>query len=85
MGDRKSLIKKLLIFMGIMGVLSLGLMLISAYKESRSQIYIDVTSMELVQLEKPQDGDPIAVIDTSLGEIRVVLYPEHSPKLLIFV
>ncbi len=80
MGDRKSLIKKLLIFMGIMGVLSLGLMLISAYKESRSQIYIDVTSMELVQLEKPQDGDPIAVIDTSLGEIRVVLYPEYSPE-----
>lgn len=40
----------------------------------------DFTQMELVQLEPPQDGDMIAVFDTSLGEIRVVLYPEYAPN-----
>lgn len=40
----------------------------------------DFTQMELVQLEAPKDGDPIAIIDTSEGEIRVVLYPEYAPK-----
>lgn len=40
----------------------------------------DFKEMELVQLEPPQDGDMIAVIDTTLGEIRVVLYPEYAPN-----
>ncbi len=40
----------------------------------------DFTAMELVQLEAPKDGDPIAIFDTSMGEIRVVLYPEYAPN-----
>lgn len=40
----------------------------------------DFAQMELVQLEPPQEGDMIAVFDTSLGEIRVVLYPEYAPN-----
>jgi len=80
MGGRKSLIKKLLVFMLVMGVISLAFMLLNAVKASRSNMYIDVDSIELVQLEEPKDGDPIAVINTSLGEIRAVLYPEYSPN-----
>lgn len=40
----------------------------------------DFTQMELIQLEPPKDGDPIAIIDTTEGEIRVVLYPEYAPN-----
>ncbi|MBQ8171366.1 MAG: peptidylprolyl isomerase [Oscillospiraceae bacterium] len=40
----------------------------------------DFTQMELVQLEPPQDGDTIAIFDTSLGEIRTVLYEEYAPN-----
>lgn len=39
----------------------------------------DFTQMTLVQLEAPKEGDPIAIIDTTAGEIRVVLYPEYAP------
>lgn len=39
----------------------------------------DFTTMELVQLEGPKDGDTIAIFDTSEGEIRTVLYPEYAP------
>lgn len=31
------------------------------------------------QLAEPQEGDPIAIFDTSLGEIRVVLFPQYAP------
>lgn len=40
----------------------------------------DFAAMELVQLEAPKDGDPIAIFDTTEGEIRVVLYPEYAPN-----
>ncbi len=40
----------------------------------------DFTQMELVQLEAPQEGDTIAIFDTSFGEIRTVLYPEYAPN-----
>lgn len=40
----------------------------------------DFAEMELVQLQTPKEGDTIAVFDTSMGEIRVVLYPEYAPN-----
>ena len=33
----------------------------------------DFSSIELVQLEDPQEGDTIAIFDTDLGEFRAVL------------
>ena len=32
-----------------------------------------------IQFTAPPDGDPIAIFDTSLGEIRAVLYPDQAP------
>lgn len=34
---------------------------------------------EEVQFASPQNGDTIAVFDTSLGEVRAVLYPQYAP------
>lgn len=36
--------------------------------------------MDLVQLEEPKDGQPVAVIDTTEGVITAVLYPEYAPN-----
>ncbi|MDE7361389.1 MAG: peptidylprolyl isomerase [Oscillospiraceae bacterium] len=36
-------------------------------------------SMDFIQLSPPKDGDTIAVFDTDLGEIRVVLYEQYAP------
>ncbi len=33
-----------------------------------------------VQLAKPEEGDIVATIDTSEGEIKVVLFPQYAPK-----
>lgn len=40
----------------------------------------DFSSIDLVQLEEPDSGDTIAIIDTDYGEIRAVLYDEYCPN-----
>lgn len=42
--------------------------------------YIDAESLELVQTQEIPEGAPTAIITTSLGEIRAVLYPEYAPQ-----
>lgn len=42
--------------------------------------YIDVDTLEFVQDQEIPEHAQIAVIDTSLGEIRAVLYPEYAPQ-----
>lgn len=42
--------------------------------------FIDMTDVELVQLEEPEADDPVAVIKTSCGDITAVLYPELAPN-----
>ncbi len=40
----------------------------------------DYSQMEFIQLEEPEEGRVAAVIQTSLGDITAVLYPEYAPK-----
>lgn len=42
--------------------------------------YVDMEGAEMVQLQIPEDDDPVAVIKTSMGDIKAVLYPEYAPK-----
>ena len=45
-----------------------------------NQVVIDMSEVQLIQLDDIQEGDPIAIVKTNLGEIRAVLYPEEAPK-----
>ncbi len=38
------------------------------------------SEMNLVQLEEPYENQPMAVINTSEGTIKAVLYPEYAPN-----
>jgi peptidyl-prolyl cis-trans isomerase B (cyclophilin B) len=40
----------------------------------------DFTEMNLVQLDKPADGQDVAVIETNVGTITAVLYAEFAPN-----
>lgn len=40
----------------------------------------DFSEMELIQLDEPEEGRLCAVIETSMGNITAVLYPEYAPK-----
>ena len=77
--------RKLIVFLLVMtiitGALSLSLMLINTIRGSNNTyVNIDFSTIRLVQTLEPKEGDPIAIVDTTLGEIRFVLYPKYSPQ-----
>ena len=77
MKDGRRFIKMILLLTLIMGSLTISLMVLSRIRDkNNTYITIDIGTMKLVQLEDPKEGDPIAIIDTSVGEIRMVLYPQ---------
>lgn len=41
---------------------------------------VDWENVKLVQLEKPEENAPIAIIQTNYGEMRAVLYPQYAPE-----
>lgn len=77
----KNFTKTLIIMIIFAGLLTLGMMILEDVRNNNdTYITIDVDNMELVQLNPPEEGDPVAIIETTLGEIRFVLYPEYSPN-----
>lgn len=81
MKEGKRLLKIILILTLVMGVLTLGLLYAEGQREkNNTYITVNPDTMKLIQLEEPKNGDPIAIIDTTEGEIRMVLYPEQSPE-----
>ena len=40
----------------------------------------DFSQLEFIQLEDPYEGQPIATIKTSVGTMKVMLFPEQCPK-----
>ena len=43
-------------------------------------LYYDYDQMEFIQLEEPEEGQLMAVIKTSKGDMTAVLYPEYAPN-----
>lgn len=81
MKKNKGLGKLILALTIIMGGLTVLLLFIqSKQNKNNTYITIDPETMQLIQLEPPKSGDPIAIVDTTLGEFRFVLYPEQSPN-----
>lgn len=77
----KSFTKTLIIMIVVAGLLTLGMMILEQVRKSNdTYVAIDVDNLNLIQLEGVKEGDPIAIVETTLGEIRFVLYPEYSPE-----
>lgn len=58
----------------LMNLSSSDVTLVNALKD------YDFSKMNLIQRQEPVDGQPMATIKTSMGEIQIVLYPEQAPK-----
>lgn len=81
MKKNKRLIVFLLVMTIITGGLSLSLMLLGAARDqNNTYINIDFATIRLVQTLEPKEGDPVAIVDTTIGEIRFVLYPQYAPN-----
>ncbi len=80
MYKKSKTLSRLGIFLVVTSVLSFIVFYFVVMLSNQGYTYVDVDTMELVQLEEIKEGAPIAVIETTYGEIRAVLYPEYAPK-----
>lgn len=72
--------KKKIAALAAVSILSLsGCSLFSSNTYSAIGTY-DFAEMNLIQLEEPAEGQMMAVIDTTEGVIKAVLYPEYAPN-----
>lgn len=45
---------------------------------------IDLDSITLLQMEEPAKGSEIAVVETTAGDITILLYPEEAPQTVAY-
>ena len=80
MHKKNKVLSVLGIFLVVSAIVSFIVFYFTVMASQQGYHYIDPETLELVQTEEIPEGAPIAVIKTSLGEIRAVLYPEYAPQ-----
>lgn len=80
MHKKSKTLSRLGIFLIIASVFSFIVFYAIVMISNQNYTYIDVETLELVQTQEIEEGAPIAVINTTYGEIRAVLYPEYAPE-----
>ena len=81
MKKSRTFLKFILIVSAVMFGLTILLLYFSAKRAENDQyIQIDTETMKLIQLDPPKEGDPIAIVETTLGTVKFRLYPEYSPN-----
>lgn len=73
-------LSRLGIFLIVTAVISFIVFYISVMLSNRGYSYVDADTLELVQTQEIPMGSPTALIQTSEGELRAVLYPEYAPE-----
>lgn len=76
---RRNLAKTLKILCGISFLLALTCTIWFTLTQSRSAT-VDLKKVKLMQLEPPKDGDPIAIMHTTCGDLTYLLYPSECPN-----
>lgn len=72
-------VSNLLLILLVTGLISLT-MFSCTIRMAQNDTYVDMDSAVLRQLETPSDDAPAMVIQTSMGDITAVLYPEAAPN-----
>lgn len=73
-------LSKLGIFLIFAAVFSFIIFYLTVMLSNQGYSFVDVETMELVQTQEIAEDAPVAVIQTTAGEIRAVLYPELAPQ-----
>ena len=77
---KKKALSTLGIFLLASAVLSFIAFYVIVMISQQNYHYIDPDTLEFVQMQEIPENSPTAIIETSLGEIRAVLYPDYAPK-----
>ncbi len=78
--NKSKTLSRLGIFLIFTSVISFVVFYLVVMISQENYSYIDVNTLELVQTQEIAEGSPTAIIQTTYGEIRAVLYPEQAPK-----
>lgn len=73
-------LKIAVLFCFILFIISLCFVACTNYFSDKARIDLDMDTIEFVQFDSPKEGDTIATIKTTLGDIKAVLYPQYSPN-----
>ncbi len=77
--QKKKTLSRLGIFLLAGAVLSFLAFYFIVMLSQQNYHYVNPETMELVQCKPIPEDSPTVIINTSLGEIRAVLYPEYAP------
>lgn len=77
---KKRNLSKLGIFLLLASVISFIVFYVTVMISNKGYTYVDVNTLELVQEQEIEEGAPIAIVDTTYGEFRAVLYPQYAPE-----
>ena len=77
--NRKPLIKGLLLATTFTLLLSLAFALWFSMTRNYTAV-IQPEDIEMIQLDEPQEGAPVAIMHTDAGDLTFVLYPEQCPQ-----
>lgn len=80
MYKKNKALSRLGIFLLCASIVSFLVFYLIVMVSNQGYTYIDAETLELVQTQEIAEGAPTAVITTSLGEIRAVLYPDYAPQ-----
>ena len=75
----KKQITRIFILMVVMTLLCVGVFSCTTYMEQERKTFVDMSQVELVQLETPAADAPAMKITTSAGTIVAELFPEQAP------
>lgn len=77
--DHKKTITRLFLTFLVMTLLCFGVFSCTTYLEQERQVYVDMSDVELIQLDTPADDAPAMKMHTTMGDIVAELYPEEAP------
>lgn len=80
MQKKSKTLSRLGIFLIFTSIISFIVFYLVVMMSSQNYSYIDADTLELVQTQEIEEGAPTAIITTTAGEMRAVLYPEYAPK-----
>ena len=72
--------KTVFLFMFIIGFTIISVFMMQLNKGSSPNTEIVLKDIELIQFEQPKEGQDIAVIETSAGTMKAMIFSEECPK-----
>lgn len=78
--QHKKAITRIFILMVVTTLLCVGVFSCCTYMEQERKTFVDMSQVNLIQLDEPKDDAPAMKITTSAGIITAELFPEQAPN-----